>query len=336
MNSLSVELEIFSGTGGVGKTTLAAARALAVSSNKRTLLITIDPAKRLKQVLNLSSTPGTIQQVHSSTFIPQSTSSFDALLLDPMSTFKRLNSTLQPNYILSTLLGPYGSLNEIMAIIELNEHINSGNYDLIILDTPPGKNFIDFLKVTKKLERFFNPLFINTISKLRQQGEKKPPRFLKQLLQTGIDKLLNYLTKVTGEEFINNLLKALDEVYQLTPKFTESIKLHNTLTNSQYVKWFIVTSTDQSKIKEAIALIKHGKASLPPDVTLLVNKYLNIEPTNSISPEQQEVIDVLITRQQLLFEQLKSYFSTIQPFPEVLCSNPKEHIKELALCWQKI
>ena len=51
-------------------------------------------------------------------------------------------------------------MNEIMAIIEVQKHIQSDIYDVIVLDTPPGKHFLDFLNATKKIDKFFDKSFI--------------------------------------------------------------------------------------------------------------------------------------------------------------------------------
>ena len=81
--------------------------------------------------------------------------------MSPSHTFEEMNLVNEnKNKILEILMRPNGGMNEIMAIIEVQKHIDSNQYDAIILDTPPGKHFLDFLKATQKIDRFFDKSFI--------------------------------------------------------------------------------------------------------------------------------------------------------------------------------
>lgn len=328
-------MEIFSGTGGVGKTTLATSRALKLCSERKVLLITIDPAKRLKQLLHINdSSMGEITCIDASIIDSSIHGQFDALLMDPMSTFRRINPhNKEINPILKNLLGPYGSLNEIMSIIELNYHLESQKYDTIILDTPPGKNFIEFLKASKRIQAFFRPQFIQAIAQLRDEGKKKTPKFIKQLVQTGIQTLLKYLKKVTGEEFIQNFLDALNDVYHLTPHFQKAMSLHQKLKNSENVIWYLVTSVDQSKIQEAIELYNHSNDFLPMKHTILINKAQKLTAPELITTKEQKLVNYLYIRENQLLEAISENFSSIQTFSEVLSSTPREHIVSLTNEW---
>ena len=146
------KLEIFCGTGGVGKTTLATSRALFLGSKgKRVLLITIDPAKRLKQILNIKDqNAGKIETISSKLFTGFDDNNFtiSALLMSPKATLcKILNVNSIDNNVLNILTRPHGGMNEILSLVEVQFHIQEGKYDTIILDTPPGKHFIDFLNI---------------------------------------------------------------------------------------------------------------------------------------------------------------------------------------------
>jgi anion-transporting ArsA/GET3 family ATPase len=112
--------EIFCGTGGVGKTTLATARALNLAKNgSRVLLVTIDPAKRLKDILGLSAeSVGEVTRVKLENF------EMDALLMSPQKTIQRMakqfnTPDLASNRIVQILSRPYGGMNEILSLVEV-------------------------------------------------------------------------------------------------------------------------------------------------------------------------------------------------------------------------
>ena len=130
-------LEIFCGTGGVGKTTLATSRALYLGSQgKKVLLITIDPAKRLKQILSIKDqNAGKIETISSTLFTGFEGKDFtiSALLMSPKETLRKiLNVEEVENNVLNILTRPHGGMNEILSLVEVQFHINNGHYDTII------------------------------------------------------------------------------------------------------------------------------------------------------------------------------------------------------------
>ncbi|MEI8345948.1 MAG: ArsA-related P-loop ATPase, partial [Pseudomonadota bacterium] len=231
-------IEIFGGTGGVGKTTLAVSRALHLAfKKKKVLLITIDPAQRLKDLLNLKEEKaGEVSLIDPDIWgsknlkllgdhyqvDPLNSSEhgqLHAMLMSPMATLKKIgllenNSDFSTSNIVQILSRPHGGMNEILSLVELQHHWAEGKYDCIILDTPPGRHLVDFLNSSRRIENFLQSRFIEVFQYLEKKfkemkGLSQTRNFLTQILSTGIDKLFGYLEQVTGPIFIQESIHTI-------------------------------------------------------------------------------------------------------------------------------
>jgi anion-transporting ArsA/GET3 family ATPase len=153
------------GSGGVGKTTTSAAIALrAALQGRRTLCLTIDPAKRLANSLGLSELRGEEQLIDPGSLESQGLrmrGSLSAMMLDMKHTFDELvaryaASPAQRQRILSNRIYQYVSTSlagtqEYMAMEKLHAMRGDPRFDFIVLDTPPTTNALDFLEAPQKL-----------------------------------------------------------------------------------------------------------------------------------------------------------------------------------------
>lgn len=145
------------GVGGVGKTTTAAALAFgAAAGGRRTAVVTVDPAVRLKDALGLAADDGRLHRVP----VPGS-AALDAMLLDVKRTFDDLVRSLTPdaahadrvlgNLIYRNLSGVLSGTAEYMAVEAVHRLYATGDYDVIVVDTPPSRHAIDFLDAPTRL-----------------------------------------------------------------------------------------------------------------------------------------------------------------------------------------
>ncbi|NOY70533.1 MAG: ArsA family ATPase [Deltaproteobacteria bacterium] len=161
------------GSGGVGKTTISAALGLSCAmSGHKTLVLTVDPARRLADALGVSPLSHEPQRVNTGK-TPELSGELYAMMLDPQYTFDMLIKRYAPNglkdHILNNRYYMHISRNmagshEYMAMEKLYEVFTGGGYDRIVLDTPPSRRALDFLEAPQRVldllgHRYFLKLF---------------------------------------------------------------------------------------------------------------------------------------------------------------------------------
>ncbi len=157
------DLVVCVGSGGVGKTTLAAALGVqAAFDGRRVLVLTIDPARRLANALGLERFGNDEVRID----LDGAPGELYAMMLDTRSTFDNLIARVAPdeaarrrileNNIYKNIADSFASNHEYMATEKLYDVTRSSRYDLIVLDTPPVKNALDFLDAPGRLSRFLD------------------------------------------------------------------------------------------------------------------------------------------------------------------------------------
>src|SRR5690606_22009074 len=151
------------GAGGVGKTTTAAAMALRAAEYGRTVVVlTIDPAKRLAQALGIDDLGNTPQRVP---LAPEVPGELHAMMLDMRRTFDemviqysgpdRANAILE-NQFYQTVATSLAGTQEDRAMEKLGQLLAEDQWELVVADTPPSRNALDFLDAPKRLGNFMD------------------------------------------------------------------------------------------------------------------------------------------------------------------------------------
>lgn len=196
------------GSGGVGKTTTAAALALrGALVGRRALVLTIDPAKRLANSLGIQSFGNTEVRIH----LPDAPGELWAAMLDAPSTLYDVigrvakddaqRDAIYANKIFKNIAGSFSGSQEYMATERLYDASNSGRYDLIVLDTPPVKNALDFLDAPGRLARFLD----RQIMKWFLTPYQEDRIFGKRLVLGTSAVVYRLLGNIFGKEFLEEL-----------------------------------------------------------------------------------------------------------------------------------
>ena len=346
----SKQFEIFSGTGGVGKTTMATSRAIEIAdSGKRVLLITIDPAKRLKELLGLNDKDSGNAVTITNPLELGEHIKLDALLMNPEETIKRIaeqtnTQAVAQSRIMKILAKPYGGLNEILSIVELQMNLDKKIYDTIVLDTPPGSHFLDFLESVDKIRAFFDQKFVDIFNYVGKKSATAPKgtgrKLMTMVVSGGVKKLMGYLQKVTGGKFVEDFMEAVGAIYQSKDSFISALNLQKELKDHNKSNWYLVTSVDQNKMKEAMDLRDHAKDLFDNKTYIILNKCLN-EKLEDWKPHEDDLLAVKLKesfshRENDLKKHMKEKFQNVLEFSEVLKVSPLDHVKELITQWKYI
>ena len=151
------------GAGGVGKTTTAAAIALRAAEYGRTVVVlTIDPAKRLAQALGIQDLGNSPQRVP---LAPEVSGQLHAMMLDMRRTFDEMvvqysgpdrAQAILDNQFYQTVATSLAGTQEYMAMEKLGQLLGEDRWDLVVVDTPPSRNALDFLDAPKRLGSFMD------------------------------------------------------------------------------------------------------------------------------------------------------------------------------------
>ena len=155
---------IFCGAGGVGKTTLSAAAALhAAMAGKKTVALTVDPAKRLGDVFGLEQISGEPQRISPDLLAAHRVGAENGLYvmaLDTRRTFDRMvarhttpaaRQRIFQNRYYRHMADALAGTHEFMAMEKLHELSRTGDFDLLVVDTPPSRRALDFLETPGRL-----------------------------------------------------------------------------------------------------------------------------------------------------------------------------------------
>jgi anion-transporting ArsA/GET3 family ATPase len=269
---------VCAGSGGVGKTTTSAAIALGIAAQgAKVAVVTIDPANRLANALGLEELENEPRRVE-----PARLASEDlevkgelwAMMLDPKRTFDELIDRIAPdparaeeikaNRVYRELSTAVSGSQELTAIAKLYELDQEGKFDVLVLDTPPSRNALEFLDAPGRLNAFLEGRALKTFL--------RPTGLGMRVLGRGALPLLLGLRRITGIDLISDLSTFFQLLGDMTNDFSQRAAQVETLLRADTTAFLLVTSAAREPIDEAIWFAERLQTDGLPFAGVVVNR----------------------------------------------------------------
>ncbi|MDX6638801.1 MAG: hypothetical protein QOJ01_2312, partial [Solirubrobacterales bacterium] len=270
---------VCAGSGGVGKTTTAAAIAAGMAARgKKVAVLTIDPAKRLADSLGLPELGNQERQVDPALFARAGVSASEgelwAMMLDPKATFDDVIRQHAPdaetrdrilsNRIYQQLSAALAGSQEYMAMEKLFEIWAEDRYDLLVLDTPPSRNALDFLDAPKRLTQFIEGRALQVFL--------RPTGLATRVLSTGTSAVFSVLRRITGVDLLSDLAEFFQAFSSMVGGFRERARRVNELLADEQTSFLVVCGPQGEPISEAVYFHSKLVESGLPFGGVIVNK----------------------------------------------------------------
>jgi anion-transporting ArsA/GET3 family ATPase len=281
------------GAGGVGKTTTSAAIAVGMAARGlKVAVVTIDPARRLADALGLEAldneprlvSPGRLPGI-------EMRGELWAMMLDPKRTFDDLIDRVAPsaaraeeikqNDIYRQLSSAVSGSQEFTAIEKLYE-LADGDYDLLVLDTPPAHSAAEFLNAPGRLTAFLGGGTLQTLL--------RPTGFGMRLLGLGAAPVLAALKLVTGVDLISDLTAFFGLLGGMTEEFNARAARVDQLLHAPETAFVLVSSAQDRPIEEAIWFRENLRESKLPFAGAIVNRVNRPVPRGEVAAGWKQIL----------------------------------------------
>ncbi len=268
------------GSGGVGKTTTAAALGIrAAEMGRSVVVLTIDPARRLAQSLGLTELDNVPRPVAGVDAEPGG--SLDAMMLDMKRTFDEVvESHSTPEKAAQILANPFyqsvsssfAGTQEYMAMEKLSQlraqSERDGSWDLIIVDTPPSRSALDFLDAPKRLGSFLDGRLIRLLTAPAKAGGRAYLKFF----SVSASITASALSKILGGQVlldVQTFVAALDTMFG---GFRERADVTYALLKEPTTAFIVVAAPERDALREATYFVERLERESMPLAGVVVNR----------------------------------------------------------------
>ncbi len=278
LDDRGIKVIVCCGSGGVGKTTTAAALALRGAERGRDVVVlTIDPARRLAQSLGLTELDNDPRPVEGLA----GEGSLSAMMLDMKRTFDEfVESNTEPERAAAILTNPFylslsssfAGTQEYMAMEKLGQlrarSEADGRWDLIIVDTPPSRSALDFLDAPRRLGSFLDGRFIRLLAAPAKAGG----RAYFKVISAGFGVFTSVLSKVIGGQMLMDLQTFISSVDTLFRGFRTRAEETYTMLQADDTAFIVVAAPERDALREASYFVERLEAEAMPLAGLVLNR----------------------------------------------------------------
>ncbi|MEV2222959.1 ArsA family ATPase [Nocardia vinacea] len=259
------------GSGGVGKTTTAAAIGLrAAEQGRKVVVLTIDPARRLAQSLGVADLDNTPQRV---ALGPEAKGELHAMMLNMRRTFDDMvlehtspekAEQIFANPFYQTVASSFGGTQEYMAMEKLGQLAGHKEWDLIVVDTPPSRNALDFLDAPKRLGNFLNGRMIRVIM--------APGRGVTRLVTGAMSLAVRGVSTIVGGQMLKDASNFLQSLDSLFGGFQDRADRTYAMLSKPGTHFLVVAAAEPDALREASFFVDRLSTERMPLAGLILNR----------------------------------------------------------------
>jgi anion-transporting ArsA/GET3 family ATPase len=250
------EIVVFCGSGGVGKTTSAAAAGAMAAAHLggKVLVLTVDPAKRLASALGLERFGNTETRVPDQLFLDSGVTprgELWAAMLDTKQSWDDLVDRHAPdtetrdailaNPLYRNITGKFVQSHDYIAMERLHDLHASGQYDLVIVDTPPTRNAIDFLEAPDRMADFFSSRLLRWLT----------APYRSRLVNTASKPFYTIADRILGSQFLEDIAEFFLLFQTMYPGFVERAKSVQRTLEDDCTTFVVVSTLEPAPAREA-------------------------------------------------------------------------------------
>jgi anion-transporting ArsA/GET3 family ATPase len=283
---------VTTGAGGVGKTTVAAALGLAgARSGRRTLVLTIDPARRLAQAMGIDA----LDNVPNEVDLGDVGGELSAMMLNMQRTFDELvdrhapsrerAAAIKRNRIYQTLSSTLSGTQEYMAMEKLYDLDETGDWDLLIVDTPPTRSALDFLDAPKRMTEFLEGRLLKALMRPGMAAG----RGLTRAVGFGTQAFMRVAGRVTGMDLLEDLadfFRNFEGMYEGFKDRADNVRRRLQEPGSRFV---VVASPQPPPLREARFFLERLEQEGLHTAGIVVNR---VHPVCGSCPPVERIRDV--------------------------------------------
>ena len=266
------------GSGGVGKTTTAAALGLrAAERDRHVVVLTVDPARRLAQSMGLTSLDNTPRPVPLPDGHGDAGGSLHAMMLDMKRTFDEIveghsdpdrAAQILANPFYQSLSSSFAGTQEYMAMEKLGQLRRADEWDLIVVDTPPSRSALDFLDAPQRLSRFLDGRLIRLLTAPTRASSRA---YLK-VVNAGFGMFTGVVTKVLGTQLLRDVQTFVAAFDTMFGGFRERAEDTYRLLQTPGTAFLVIATPEPDALREASYFVERLSQDRMPLAGLILNR----------------------------------------------------------------